>query len=72
MATPRKATLKPPTQKTDVVTAPPKPSAPAAALPSEKIAQRAYEIWVASGRPDGQQESHWYAAERELRARLGR
>ncbi len=36
--------------------------------PPEKIAIRAYEIWRASGCPEGKHEEHWYRAERELRA----
>jgi hypothetical protein len=48
-------------------------SAPAAkpstvgALPTDKVAQRAYEIWLASGRPNGKDQEHWFQAERELR-----
>jgi Protein of unknown function (DUF2934) len=30
-----------------------------------RIRQRAYEIWDAGGRLDGQAEQHWLAAERE-------
>jgi hypothetical protein len=40
--------------------------------PAEKVAQRAYQIWEASGRPDGQHEEHWLRAERELRAQYAR
>lgn len=36
-------------------------------LPTEKVAARAYEIWLASGRPNGKDLEHWYQAERELR-----
>jgi hypothetical protein len=47
----------------------PSPAKPAAggAPPTEKIAARAYEIWQASGRPDGHDMDHWLQAERELR-----
>lgn len=31
-----------------------------------RIRQRAYEIWDAAGRLDGQAEQHWLAAEREV------
>ncbi len=31
-----------------------------------RIRQRAYEIWEAGGRLDGQAEQHWLLAEREL------
>jgi hypothetical protein len=39
----------------------------------EKIARRAYEIYEAEGRVDGQNDDHWYRAEREFAsaARLG-
>ena len=32
----------------------------------ERIRERAYLIWCASGCPDGQSEQHWLAAEREI------
>ncbi|HEY0549307.1 MAG TPA: DUF2934 domain-containing protein [Verrucomicrobiae bacterium] len=32
----------------------------------EQIAQRAYEIWEQTGRPDGQSAEHWFQAEAEL------
>jgi hypothetical protein len=32
----------------------------------EAIAHRAYALWLKSGRPDHQAESHWLEAEREL------
>ena len=35
---------------------------------TEKIRQRAYEPWVASGSLDGQSEVNWLAAEREVLA----
>lgn len=31
-----------------------------------RIRQRAYEIWDARGRPDGEAGAHWLAAEREF------
>jgi hypothetical protein len=31
-----------------------------------KIAQRAYDIYVADGRQQGQCEAHWYRAEKQL------
>jgi hypothetical protein len=34
--------------------------------PAERIATRAYEIWVARGCPQGQDTEHWLQAEREL------
>ena len=39
--------------------------APAAG--TDRIAQRAYEIWKESGCPDGHDQEHWFQAERELR-----
>ena len=44
----------------------------AVASSNEKIAERAYQIWQASGRPDGKDQEHWFQAERELRAQPGR
>ena len=31
-----------------------------------RISERAYEIWAAHGRADGQADQHWLAAEREV------
>ncbi len=31
-----------------------------------RIRERAYEIWERKGRPAGQQDQHWYEAERSL------
>ena len=39
------------------------------ALSYERIALRAYEIWIEAGCPHGEHEEHWYRAERELRAK---
>jgi hypothetical protein len=36
-------------------------------LDHDSIARRAYEKWESSGRRDGENETHWYDAERELR-----
>jgi hypothetical protein len=33
-----------------------------------RIRERAYEIWTADGRMDGQADYHWLAAEREILA----
>ena len=33
---------------------------------SERIRERAYEIWIASGYRDGEAEQHWLAAEQEI------
>ena len=38
----------------------------------QAIRERAYRLWVDSGRPDGSAEEHWIAAQREvLSASLG-
>jgi hypothetical protein len=34
---------------------------------TDRIRERAYEIWVASGCPHGAAEDHWLTAEREIR-----
>jgi hypothetical protein len=41
------------------------------AIPTDKIAARAYELWQASGRLDGHDQEHWFQAERELRGTQG-
>jgi len=41
--------------------------APKAAITQEMIAERAYHIWVAAGRPHGQDHAIWLLAEAELR-----
>ncbi len=45
-------------------TAPP----PGGAVPREKIAERAYQIWQESGCPAGRDQDHWLQAERELQS----
>jgi hypothetical protein len=37
-------------------------------IPREKVAQRAYEIWVARGKPAGTSHQDWLEAEAQLRA----
>jgi hypothetical protein len=34
--------------------------------PQQTVAERAYQIWEASGRPDGHDQEHWLRAEQEL------
>jgi hypothetical protein len=41
---------------------------PPADIPHDKIAARAYEIWVRKGKPHGQDFQNWTEAEAELRA----
>ncbi len=45
-------------------------SSAALELPHDKITQRAYEIWIRKGRPEGQCAQNWKEAEAELRAEL--
>ena len=47
-------------------------TAPAAPVtfPPEKIAARAYEIWIRKGKPHGAELQNWLEAEVELRAEL--
>lgn len=35
---------------------------------SDRIRERAYEIWVATGYRDGEAERHWFTAEQEILA----
>jgi hypothetical protein len=41
-------------------------------VPREKIAMRAYEKWLKSGCPHGQDRQHWLEAEAELKAEMAR
>ena len=43
------------------------PTPPAAKIPHDKIAQRAYEKWVQRGRQHGTDVQNWVEAENELR-----
>lgn len=36
----------------------------------DRIRHRAYEIWHADGRPDGNADQHWLTAEREILSSL--
>lgn len=47
---------------------PPHPQPAAIEIPSEKIAQRAYEKWVQRGCVTGSPDQDWLEAEAELRA----
>lgn len=41
--------------------------APPSRVPSfEDISRRAYELWEKDGRPEGNEQRHWFQAEREL------
>ena len=46
----------------------PVPLPPAGDIPHDKIAARAYEIWVRKGKPHGLDLQNWAEAEAELRA----
>ncbi len=67
-------TSPPPAPKPVVVMPAPAPAAPSsAARPNrrptrDEIAKRAFEIWVAKGRPQGRDVENWKQAERELGA----
>ena len=37
---------------------------------SERIRERAHQIWIASGYRDGEADQHWLAAEQEILSRL--
>jgi hypothetical protein len=37
---------------------------------AERIRERAYQIWVASGAPEGEAQQHWLTAEKEILATL--
>ncbi len=32
----------------------------------ERVRQRAYDLWVAEGQPEGKEQEHWLRAEREV------
>ena len=38
----------------------------------QRVRERAYEIWNATGREDGRADEHWLSAERELLASVRR
>ncbi len=40
-------------------------------LSRETVAQRAYQLWEAAGRPTGQDVEHWLQAEKEIRKANG-
>jgi Protein of unknown function (DUF2934) len=48
--------------------APPDTEAEAYALTDDQIAQRAYALWEARGRPMNSQDEDWYRAKEELQA----
>lgn len=41
-------------------------------LSPQEIAERAYQIFEREGRPDGQDQEHWFRAERELQSERAR
>lgn len=44
---------------------------PVICITHDQIAQRAYEVWLAKGQPQGQDYQNWTQAERKLKAELG-
>lgn len=44
-------------------------AAPAHTPTFEDISRRAYELWEKDGRPEGNEQQHWYQAEKELSQR---
>jgi hypothetical protein len=55
---------------TAVEPAKPTPAVAPVQLPRDKIAQRAFEIWVRKGRPVGTSDQDWLQAEQELQREL--
>jgi hypothetical protein len=45
---------------------------PSPTIPQEKIAQRAYEIWLKRGQPQGTEMTDWLQAENELKNEMSR
>jgi hypothetical protein len=41
------------------------------ALTHDQIAQRAHDIWLQRGRPDGEDKQNWYEAEAQLKHETG-
>ena len=58
---PQSATTSPASERSPAVASP-----TGVATGQDRIAQRAYQIWLESGRPEGHDLEHWLAAEREL------
>lgn len=48
----------------------PPPSAAPRAPTMDQIAERAYALWLAEGRPDGRDLHHWREAEAQLRREI--
>ena len=66
VAKPAPAAKPAPVAKPTPAQAVPVPSAERPRPSHERIAVRAYELWVAQGRPEGTQLTHWFDAERQL------
>ncbi len=54
------------------VSTPTTPAMPAAKVPHEKIAMRAYDKWCKRGKPCGTDRQDWLEAEAELRTEMNR
>ncbi len=50
----------------------PRQATGSATITQEQIARRAHEIWVQQGCRHGQDQQHWFEAERQLKAELAR
>ena len=48
----------------------PQPATAGVRIPHDLIAQRAHEIWLKQGCCHGQDQQHWFEAERQLKAEL--
>ncbi len=48
------------------------PAATGVKITHEQIAQRAHELWLKQGCSHGQDQAHWFEAERQLKAELAR
>ncbi len=48
----------------------PRPATTGPKITHDQIARRAHEIWVQQGCKHGQDQNHWFEAERQLKAEL--
>jgi hypothetical protein len=48
----------------------PRPATTSVKIAHELVAQRAHEIWLKQGCRHGQDQEHWFEAERQLKAEL--
>lgn len=50
----------------------PRPAPTSGNIAHDQIAKRAHELWVKQGCRHGQDQEHWFEAERQLKAELAR